>query len=232
MVKLSPRETEILQLVTEGMLEKQIADVLGITVHTVKTHKKHLYEKTNTRGQVALSKYMAQQEIPPPTIDSLAGYWLSQFDFESHIPSLGEARYRKGEQINLELIKATKDEYFKYEGSNVCGARAESSRFYEHQFRICIVDNIAVGIWKNDNSHNVGCFQLFVHNNGLAMHGAHLGNTSNGVVKMGRWLWLKVEAPENPIIDPDGFRRFEEVAVIAREVCDTGRLLRIDELFR
>jgi FixJ family two-component response regulator len=43
---LTPRETEVLQLVVEGLLNKQIADKLGMSELTVKTHRAHLMEKT------------------------------------------------------------------------------------------------------------------------------------------------------------------------------------------
>ena len=42
---LSPRETEILGLMVEGLTQKQIADRLFISQHTVLSHIKHIYEK-------------------------------------------------------------------------------------------------------------------------------------------------------------------------------------------
>lgn len=43
---LTPRETEVLQLVVAGLLNKQIADELGMSELTVKTHRARVMEKT------------------------------------------------------------------------------------------------------------------------------------------------------------------------------------------
>jgi len=43
---LTPRETEVLNLVVAGLLNKQIADELGMSELTVKTHRARLMEKT------------------------------------------------------------------------------------------------------------------------------------------------------------------------------------------
>jgi len=43
---LTPRETEVLNLVVAGLLNKQVADELGTSELTVKTHRAHVMEKT------------------------------------------------------------------------------------------------------------------------------------------------------------------------------------------
>lgn len=43
---LTPREIEVLNLVVAGLLNKQIADQLGTSELTVKTHRAHVMEKT------------------------------------------------------------------------------------------------------------------------------------------------------------------------------------------
>src|SRR6478736_4851541 len=48
-VKLSKRETEILELLCEGLANKEIADRLDISVETVRVHLKHVYEKLHVR---------------------------------------------------------------------------------------------------------------------------------------------------------------------------------------
>jgi DNA-binding NarL/FixJ family response regulator len=50
---LSPREIEILQKVAYGATTKEVADQLGISFHTVKTHLERIFEKlgANDRAQ-------------------------------------------------------------------------------------------------------------------------------------------------------------------------------------
>jgi len=43
---LTPREKEVLELVVAGLLNKQIADQLGASELTIKTHRAHVMEKT------------------------------------------------------------------------------------------------------------------------------------------------------------------------------------------
>jgi len=55
-VKLSRREKDVLRLVTEGYTNVQIAEVLDISAHTVKTHVNSLFNKlgVNDRTQAAV----------------------------------------------------------------------------------------------------------------------------------------------------------------------------------
>lgn len=54
--ELSPRETEVLRLVVEGLLNKQIAQRLGVTERTVKAHLTSVYQRIGVadRTQAAL----------------------------------------------------------------------------------------------------------------------------------------------------------------------------------
>ncbi len=47
---LTPREKEVLGLVVAGLLNKQIADQLGMSELTVKTHRAHVMEKTQAES--------------------------------------------------------------------------------------------------------------------------------------------------------------------------------------
>jgi FixJ family two-component response regulator len=47
---LTPREKEVLDLVVDGLLNKQIADRLGTSELTVKTHRAHVMEKTQAES--------------------------------------------------------------------------------------------------------------------------------------------------------------------------------------
>jgi len=48
---LSPRENEILQLLAKGLLYKEIANQLGISVSTVRQHIHHIYEKLHVQNR-------------------------------------------------------------------------------------------------------------------------------------------------------------------------------------
>ena len=48
---LSPRESEILRLLSRGDRSKEAADKLGIGVGTVNTHIRHIYEKLHVRSR-------------------------------------------------------------------------------------------------------------------------------------------------------------------------------------
>ena len=48
---LSPREREILELLTQGFSDKEIADRLGVKHGTVRWHLQHVYEKLQVRSR-------------------------------------------------------------------------------------------------------------------------------------------------------------------------------------
>jgi DNA-binding NarL/FixJ family response regulator len=43
--RLSRRETQILKMISEGMINKDIADVLSLSVQTIETHRKNINQK-------------------------------------------------------------------------------------------------------------------------------------------------------------------------------------------
>ncbi|MEY2410620.1 MAG: hypothetical protein QOF48_3290 [Verrucomicrobiota bacterium] len=49
--QLSPRESEILRLLSRGDRSKEVADKLNIGVGTVNTHIRHIYEKLHVRSR-------------------------------------------------------------------------------------------------------------------------------------------------------------------------------------
>lgn len=54
---LTPREKEILVRVARGMLNKEIADDLNISIHTVITHRKNITQKTGIKTVAGLTVY-------------------------------------------------------------------------------------------------------------------------------------------------------------------------------
>ena len=57
---LSLREQEILQLLSKGLISKQIADKLFISVNTVNTHRQRIIEKLNVRNTVEAVQYASR----------------------------------------------------------------------------------------------------------------------------------------------------------------------------
>ncbi len=61
--QLTPREHEVLELLAQGFLYKEIADKLQISYRTVSTHIEHIYGKLHVRSRTqAVAKYLGQGE--------------------------------------------------------------------------------------------------------------------------------------------------------------------------
>ncbi len=54
---LSIREVEILKKISQGLLSKEIADMLGLSVHTVNTHRQRILAKLNVNNSIEAVKY-------------------------------------------------------------------------------------------------------------------------------------------------------------------------------
>jgi len=64
---LTQREQDILLHVADGELYKEIADIFGISVHTVNTHIKHIYSKLHASGRAqAIRRAREAGLLPPP----------------------------------------------------------------------------------------------------------------------------------------------------------------------
>lgn len=59
---LTPRETHILNLISQGLSNKMIANKLQITESTVKVHVKHLLKKLNLKSRVEAAIWVLQQK--------------------------------------------------------------------------------------------------------------------------------------------------------------------------
>jgi DNA-binding NarL/FixJ family response regulator len=60
---LSPREKQILQLLTEGYSAKQIASQLGLSVKTIESNRRQIMEKTEVDNLADLTKYAIRQGL-------------------------------------------------------------------------------------------------------------------------------------------------------------------------
>ncbi|MDR0716977.1 MAG: response regulator [Azoarcus sp.] len=54
LAQLTAREREVLELIVDGKLNKQIADTLGISIKTVEVHRSRLMEKMGARSLASL----------------------------------------------------------------------------------------------------------------------------------------------------------------------------------
>lgn len=61
--QLSERELEVLKLVVAGMQNKEIADKLFISVHTVVSHRKNISQKTGIKSQAGLTIYAISNKV-------------------------------------------------------------------------------------------------------------------------------------------------------------------------
>jgi len=58
---LSPREGQVLDLLTKGYLYKEIAEMMQVTYATVHTHIRHIYEKLHVRSRTeAVARHLGQ----------------------------------------------------------------------------------------------------------------------------------------------------------------------------
>ena len=60
---LTPREREILQLVAEGKSNKEVANLLNLSVYTVETHRSNVMQKLNLKGIPELTLYAVRKGI-------------------------------------------------------------------------------------------------------------------------------------------------------------------------
>lgn len=60
---LTPREREVLQLLTEGKTTKQIAAQCHVSVKTIETHRQHIMDKLGIRSVAELTKYAIREGL-------------------------------------------------------------------------------------------------------------------------------------------------------------------------
>lgn len=65
-IKLSAREIEIIQLVAEGLSNKEIAESLFLSVHTVTTHRKNIMSKLGINNTAGLVMFAIRQNLIEP----------------------------------------------------------------------------------------------------------------------------------------------------------------------
>jgi DNA-binding NarL/FixJ family response regulator len=63
MPKLSPREREVVQLVSEGKASKEVATILNVTLATAETHRSNIMRKLDIHSIAELVLYAVRNEI-------------------------------------------------------------------------------------------------------------------------------------------------------------------------
>ncbi len=61
--QLSSREIDVLKLLSGGMSNKEIADKLNVSIHTVISHRKNITQKTGIKSQSGLTIYAISNNI-------------------------------------------------------------------------------------------------------------------------------------------------------------------------
>jgi DNA-binding NarL/FixJ family response regulator len=62
-IKLTPRETEILKLICQGLSNTEISEKISLSLRTVEGHKSNLINKTGVRNSVSLVMYALKNNL-------------------------------------------------------------------------------------------------------------------------------------------------------------------------
>lgn len=60
---LTDREREVLQLIAEGKTNKDVANLLNVSINTVETHRKHVMEKLDLHNTAELVRFAVRKKI-------------------------------------------------------------------------------------------------------------------------------------------------------------------------
>jgi len=69
-IELTSREAELLQMIAEGHVNKQIASELGISIKTVEKHRQHLMEKLGIHDIAGLTRFAIAAGIVESSVQS------------------------------------------------------------------------------------------------------------------------------------------------------------------
>lgn len=61
-LQLTPRELQVVELIAEGMSNKEIASTLHIATHTVKSHVHNILEKLTLNSRLQIAAYIRKEE--------------------------------------------------------------------------------------------------------------------------------------------------------------------------
>ena len=63
MSRLTGREREVLQLISEGKTNKEIARILTLSINTVESHRKHVMEKLDVHNTAEIVRFAVRKGI-------------------------------------------------------------------------------------------------------------------------------------------------------------------------
>lgn len=61
--RLSRRETQILKMISDGMLNRDIAEKLSLSIQTIETHRKNIYLKLQVTSRVELIRKVDEMQL-------------------------------------------------------------------------------------------------------------------------------------------------------------------------
>ncbi|MBL4651877.1 MAG: helix-turn-helix transcriptional regulator, partial [Flavobacteriales bacterium] len=65
-IKLSKRELEIIAMIADGMTNKDIAQKLFLSTHTVMTHRKNIMNKLGVKNTAGIVIYAVKENVISP----------------------------------------------------------------------------------------------------------------------------------------------------------------------
>jgi DNA-binding CsgD family transcriptional regulator len=60
---LTPRELEVVQLISSGFTDREIANMLSISSKTVNTHRKNILRKLSVKNTALLIRYVIENRL-------------------------------------------------------------------------------------------------------------------------------------------------------------------------
>ena len=102
--KLSPREREVVQLVSEGKASKEVAMILNVSLATAETHRSNIFRKLKLHSVAELVLYAVRNEIVHVQFPLLPGF-SNTVEEQNHPPATsGFAALPKSGNTRAEVV--------------------------------------------------------------------------------------------------------------------------------
>lgn len=122
--RVTHREMEVAQLISFGLTEKEISEVLEFSHHTLKAHKRNLFNKTGCRNIADVTRWYIQHTSgihmdPPEAIKKLVSAFLliliavAEFSDSEFIRQRSRTRrIARTEIVRLRRTRRLRDTYY------------------------------------------------------------------------------------------------------------------------